>query len=107
LDETIMTAKGQREVLETVGRRIVQLRQRKKWSRADLARRLGVTRERLAHWERGENTPPLDALIALRRELGVSIDELVTGETVPANGFGSEAKAQVLKHLIAAAKLVR
>ena len=47
------------------------------------SRRLGVSRERLGSWERGRFRPSLDGLLALRRVLGVSINELLTGEPAP------------------------
>ncbi len=101
-----MTIREQCEVLEGLGRRIIQFRQRKKWRRAELARRLGVSRERLGHWERGENTPPLEALLVLGRELGVSLDELVAGEPVPENGLSHEKKDQARLLVTALARLL-
>lgn len=62
-----------------LGRRIVQLRRRRAWSQGDLARRLGVTRERVGNWERGENRPPLESLAALGEAFRVPLDELVLG----------------------------
>lgn len=102
LKEPAMTAAGERELRAELGRRIVWLREAKGWPRGELARRLGVTRERLGHWERGRYVPPLQALIALRRELGISIDELVSGER-----SSREKKDQVISHLAAAIKLLR
>jgi transcriptional regulator with XRE-family HTH domain len=69
-----------RVLLWELGRRIVRLRKALNWSRGELAKRVGVSRERLGHWERGSHTPPLKGLVDLSRELGTSIDELVTGE---------------------------
>jgi transcriptional regulator with XRE-family HTH domain len=67
-------------LLWELGRRIVRLRRSRNWSRDDLARRMRVSRERLGHWERGSHTPPLKELVGLSRELGATIDELVTGK---------------------------
>lgn len=67
-------------LLWELGRRIVRLRKAFNWSRGELAKRVRVSRERLGHWERGSHTPPLRELVGLSRELGISIDELVTGE---------------------------
>lgn len=67
---------GKDPLLRTLGRRITTLRKARKWQRAHLARRLGVTRARLAFWERGQHPPPLPMLLALGRVLEVSIEEL-------------------------------
>jgi ribosome-binding protein aMBF1 (putative translation factor) len=102
LKETAITAPSESELVVALGRRIVRLRESKGWDRVELARRLGVTRARLGYWERGEHTPPMEALIGLRRELGISIDELVTGEQ-----SNREKQDRVISLLAAAIKLLR
>lgn len=69
-----------KELAAAMGRRIVQLRKRRKWSQGELAKRLGITRERVGNWERGDHAPPLEALAALGEILRVSLDELVSGK---------------------------
>lgn len=69
-----------------IGVRIVSLRRRRGWSRVELARRLGVRRDRLAKWELGKSIPPVEMLVALRNALGVSLDELITGEPTTIQG---------------------
>jgi transcriptional regulator with XRE-family HTH domain len=63
-----------------LGERILRLRKRWQWSQGELAERLGVTRERVGNWERGENAPPVEALVALGEVLRVSVDELLRGK---------------------------
>lgn len=63
-----------------MGERILRLRKRWQWSQGALAERLGVTRERVGNWERGENAPPVEALVALGEVLRVSVDELLHGK---------------------------
>lgn len=66
-----------------LGRRIMQLRRRRGWDRAKLAELLGIPRERLKKWELGMYLPSVGLLAPLARTLGVSIDELVTGQAPP------------------------
>lgn len=54
-----------------------------------LAERLGISRERIAKWERGENIPPLRYLLRMRSLMGLSLDELVTGEPASDLGWGA------------------
>ena len=68
-----------RDLVQAVGRRIVRERKRRGWSQGDLARRLGVKRERMGNWERGENAPRLEELALLGQILRLSLDELVYG----------------------------
>ena len=79
---------GKDPLLRSLGRRIVTLRKARKWQRAHLARRLGVTRARLAFWERGQYQPPLAMLLALGRVLEVSVEELA-GEEMTDNPSGA------------------
>jgi transcriptional regulator with XRE-family HTH domain len=68
------------EIAAQIGERIARFRRRLAWSRVELAERLGVRRDRLAKWELGKNPPPVEMLARLARTLGVSADELLTGE---------------------------
>src|SRR5947199_143001 len=70
----------ERDLVFALGERIVRLREAKGWSRTALARRLGVSRGRLGHWERGGSAPPIVMQIALSRQLGIPFGELVSGE---------------------------
>lgn len=57
--------------------RLAELRKEKGLSQEDLAEKLGVSRQAVSKWERGEATPDSDNLIALSSIYGVSLDELV------------------------------
>jgi transcriptional regulator with XRE-family HTH domain len=69
------------KLLRQIGQRIAKLRQGRGWSRGKLARELGVSRQALTNWERGENRPPYELFVALRDLFEVSIDELMTGKS--------------------------
>lgn len=66
-----------------LGKRIMQLRRRKGWDRASLAERLRVPLSRLKRWELERYMPNVGQLAALARTLGVTMDELVTGQALP------------------------
>ena len=93
--------------LQAFGQRIVEARMRKGWTRVELAGEMGVSRDRLAKWERGESAPPLDMLIALHGALGGSLHELVTGEPPPKTVVLSPAQREELEgHLEALDRLL-
>ena len=94
----------ERDLVVALGERIVRLREAKGWSRTALARRLGVSRGRLGHWERGGSAPPIVIQIALSRQLGIPFGELVTGEA-PAEPRGSR-KVEAERHLEALRRLL-
>ena len=67
----------------SLGTTISRLRAEKKLSQGDLADALGVSRQSISKWETDASVPELDKLIKLSQLFGVTLDELVTGETPP------------------------
>jgi len=53
------------------------LRNKRGWSQATLAAKLGVTREYLARLEGGQHDPPLSTVESLAKILGVRTSKLV------------------------------
>lgn len=70
----------------TLGERIYNLRSEKNLSQGDISDLLGVSRQSVSKWENNAAVPDLDKIIKLAEIFGISIDELVKGETtsVPA-----------------------
>ena len=65
--------------LRAIGRRIRELRGFN-MTQADFARRIGVTQGYLSALENGEKEPGSAVLLAIRQEVGKSVDWLLTGE---------------------------
>lgn len=63
-----------------MGRQIVRIRKRQGITQKELARRLGVTKSCLCHWERGSHIPSMLQILELARVLDSSLDELVLGK---------------------------
>lgn len=55
--------------------RIAAWREHAKMSQADIGRRLGLTRQSVGAWERGESPPTQENLEALARLLGVTMSQ--------------------------------
>jgi transcriptional regulator with XRE-family HTH domain len=64
-------------LLRRFGMRLKELRNKKGWSQAMLAAKLGVTREYLARLEGGQHDPPLSTVLRLAKILGVRVSKLV------------------------------
>jgi transcriptional regulator with XRE-family HTH domain len=62
-----------------VARNIAAERVRRRWTQADLADRLGVTRGAVSTWETGTRVVGLDLLIPLCRALDVPLVDLLKG----------------------------
>ena len=63
-----------------IANRLVERRKAAGLSQEELAEKLGVSRQAVSKWERGEASPDTDNLIALARLYNISIDELLNGE---------------------------
>jgi transcriptional regulator with XRE-family HTH domain len=66
--------------LRAIGRRIRELRGFE-MTQADFAARIGVSQGYLSALESGGKEPGAAVLLAIRKEFGMSIDWLLTGET--------------------------
>lgn len=61
----------------SLGARLAQYRKQNGFSQETLAEKLGLSRQAISKWERGESAPDTSNLIALSRIYGVTIDELL------------------------------
>ncbi len=57
--------------------RLQQLRKENGYSQEVLAEKLGLSRQSVSKWERGESSPEIDNLIALSKIYGLTVDELL------------------------------
>ena len=70
---------------QTLGKRIAALRREKELTQDALAEMLGVSPQAVSKWENDQTCPDISLLPKLARELGVTVDELLSGkqETAP------------------------
>ena len=59
-------------------KQIESLRIKQGWSQAELARRLHLSPSTVGMYEQGRREPPIDILVAMSEEFGVTIDYLAT-----------------------------
>lgn len=67
-----------------VANRLYQYRKKMGISQEELAEKIGVSRQAVSKWERAEASPDTDNLIELAHVYGVTLDELLQGQTEPA-----------------------
>ncbi len=63
--------------------RLYKYRKTNGYSQEEIAEKLGVSRQAVSKWERGESSPDTDNLIALAKLYNVSIDEMINGNEEP------------------------
>ena len=66
--------------IETANR-LIKMRKAHGYSQEELAEKLGISRQAVSKWERAESSPDTDNLIMLSKLYGVSLDELLSGES--------------------------
>lgn len=72
--------------------RIRELRQERNWTQAELARKLGITRNGVNAWEQGFSTPSITSIIELSKVFSVSSDYLLglsNIETISVSGLSA------------------
>ena len=67
---------------EKIGKFIAKCRKDKKMTQSDLAEKLGVTDKSIGNWENGRNMPDLSLFKPLCDELGININDLLSGEKI-------------------------
>jgi transcriptional regulator with XRE-family HTH domain len=65
----------------TMGNRIAMLRRKKERKQDALAEMLGVSPQAVSKWENDQSCPDISLLPKLAKILGVTVDELLTGES--------------------------
>lgn len=75
----------------TLGQNIARLRTQKSLSQGDLADALEISRQSVSKWETDASIPELDKLLRLAELFGVTLDELVKGES--AHGGAAEKES--------------
>lgn len=66
---------------ETIGNRITKYRKAKNMTQEDLANLMGVSSQAVSKWETDTSCPDISILPQLCKELGITTDELLTGNS--------------------------
>lgn len=67
------------------GKLIAERRKAKELTQAELGEMLGITDRAVSKWERGISMPDSGIMLELCQILGISVDELLTGEVIEVN----------------------
>ena len=67
---------------EKIGKFIAKCRKEKKLTQEEFAEKLGVNNRSVSRWENGQNMPDLSLYDPICGELGITINELLSGEKI-------------------------
>ena len=80
---------------QKLGSFLKQLRKENNMTQEQLGERIGVTNKTISRWETGNYMPPVESLVLLSDLYGISINELLAGESVEDNKIKEVADENV------------
>ena len=81
---------------EKIGKFIIKCRKDKKMTQCELAEKLGVTDKSIGNWENGRNMPDLSLFKPLCDELGITINDLMSGEKISKENYQEKFEENIV-----------
>lgn len=81
---------------EKIGRFIAELRKEKNMTQEQLAEKLNVTGKSISRWENGKTMPDYSILKDLCEVLGITVNELFTGEKIAKANYQNQAEENLM-----------
>lgn len=81
---------------EKIGKFIASLRKEKNLTQQELAEILGVSDKSVSRWENGKTMPDLSLMQPLCQELGITINELLSGEKIKEEEYQEKSEENIL-----------
>ena len=81
---------------ERIGKFIAKCRKEKKMTQSELAEKLGVTDKSIGNWENGRNMPDLSLFKPLCDELGITINDLLSGEKISKEKYQEKLEENIV-----------
>lgn len=80
-----------------IGRFIAECRKSKKLTQVQLAEKLNITDRAVSKWETGRAMPDSSIMLDLCKELGISVNELLSGEVIDMKDYDKKAEEILLE----------
>lgn len=81
---------------EKIGKFIQRIRKEKNLTQEELATKIGVTDRAVGNWENGRRLPDYSILKDLCDALGITVNELLSGEKLPKNEYLENAEKTLI-----------
>ncbi len=82
-----------------IGKFITNLRKEKNLTQNELAEKLGITDRAISKWENGRGLPEISLLKPLCDELGISVNELLSGERIEKENINTKVDENLINTL--------
>ena len=80
-----------------IGNFIAECRKNKELTQAELAEKLNITDRAISKWERGKGMPDSSIMLDLCKELGITVNELLSGEVIKMDNYNKKAEENLLE----------
>ena len=80
-----------------IGKFIAECRKNKKITQAQLAEKLNITDRAISKWETGKGMPDSSIMLDLCKELGITVNELLSGEVIAMDNYNKKAEENLLE----------
>ena len=84
---------------DKIGRFLSELRKEQGMTQQQLADTLGVSNKTISKWECGKGMPEISSIMPLCQKLHITVNELISGERLPEDGYSKKAEENMI-HLI-------
>ena len=80
-----------------IGNFIAECRKKKKLTQMQLAEKLNITDRAISKWENGKSMPDSSIMLDLCNELGISVNELLSGEVIDMKEYDKKSEELLLE----------
>lgn len=80
-----------------IGKFIAECRKNKNLTQMQLANKLNITDRAISKWETGKSMPDSLIMLDLCNELGISVNELLSGERIEMNNYDKKAEENLFE----------
>ena len=80
-----------------IGRFIAEERKKKGWTQKQLAEKLNISDKTVSKWECGNGFPEVSLLLPLCDELGITVNDLLSGEVVSWKDYQKKAENNMVE----------
>ena len=80
-----------------IGQFIAQMRKEKKLTQRQLADKLLISDKTISKWECGKGLPEVSLMLPLCEQLGINVNELLSGEKIPEKNYREKAEENIME----------
>jgi len=93
----VIIREGKKMNQEAIGKFIANCRKEKDLTQMQLAEKLNITNRAISKWETGKSCPDVSIMLELCNILGITVNELLTGERISMENYQKKAEENLIE----------